>query len=118
MSYCRCTKDSDVYMYGAIGGYQIFTSGEFGNRSYFHDNLLDCWKTLKYLEKDGLKVPQHTYDRIVGELWKEFEMIPVYRNDWTCMPFYKFKDGTPLKVICDWFVDVLGYDPLKNYKGD
>lgn len=82
MSYCRCDKDSDVYIIGNsnIGGYNLwFAVGRiscynrilrynFNPNGYHFETLQELYNFSLKLKRKGFKVPQRAINRMINEL--------------------------------------------------
>lgn len=69
MAYARWGEDSDVYVYASGDRFSIHYSliGE-GNRITIYASSLDeCIEKLHEAERLGLKIPQHTFERLERE---------------------------------------------------
>ena len=84
MSYCRCGKDSDVYVLNTNNGIEIWVGhmprpqklGMDGDYFYYKTDGW-CLQRLLKLREAGLKIPERALDRlrqqISGEWYKTVE---------------------------------------------
>ena len=73
MAYCRSGPDSDVYMYKDISTrwFYIYVGKD---RHEMKQTPVGALIALQELEREGFKVPQHTYDRLRAEIggWDKY----------------------------------------------
>jgi hypothetical protein len=69
VSYCKCGKESDIYLISTLDGYQCMKCD--GTPIWHVKSRKQALDKLFMMRKEGLKIPQHAIDRLTQEIKEE-----------------------------------------------